>query len=427
VTTDTVDPDRALPADERNVAAKIVEAIEAPEQWTGSGEDGGGLGGQLAATSSGTTSAGGYLPTMDLPGFGDPYDDCGEDIPHFCEHCGSTFPVGRTCRRSVCERCAQSWVVDRASSVVGKLDATARMMSAATGESIKKHHVVVSPPADWFLEADEPLDRTFHVIRDVLDALNAEGMVAYHPWSGGDDVVDDRGEWKRRLFNGREWSAVRSGLEKRPHFHCVVAAEHIPGGELTERVHRETGWVIHRIADESTGVSLGGLDDVARAVTYTLSHTGIDTDGDGPNQAAYRQYGSTLHDAEVFDDLAEQADVAVRSVAPRVLGVDPSDVRCTTEVAADDAPDRDDAVDLTAAADGDGSGDAEADAETTVDEVELVECSGRILTIDRAPEYLDDPEWRATASHVDELQTTWEAWDEGEGWDDLGPDAPPPD
>jgi len=35
----------------------------------------------------------GYLPPLDLSGFGEEYDDCGDDIVHFCTDCGSTFPL----------------------------------------------------------------------------------------------------------------------------------------------------------------------------------------------------------------------------------------------------------------------------------------------------------------------------------------------
>lgn len=48
------------------------------------------------------------LPNGILPGFGEEYDDCGDDYPHFCEDCGHPEMLGRTCYRFSCPRCAPS-------------------------------------------------------------------------------------------------------------------------------------------------------------------------------------------------------------------------------------------------------------------------------------------------------------------------------
>jgi len=364
----------------------------------------------------------GWLPTLDLPGFGNEYEDCGDEIPHFCEGCGHTFAVGRTCKRSECPRCGAAWVLDRAPNIVGRLDATARMMSSVRDTAVYKHHVVFSPPSDWLLEADDPLDKTFHVIRDLLDRMDAEGYVFYHPWAGRpEDDGDDRGAWKERLFSGRDWEGdVRDELAPRGHFHAVVCSPYIPGGDVIADVHEETDWVIKRIQKrDGSGRSLGDLRDVARAVTYSLSHTGLDEDAAGHNQAQYRMFGSTLHDAEIFDDVAEAADAAVREVAPQTLGIPSKAVRCEREVAPEEATDA--TLDVYQGEE-DGAGDGTDDDVEQLDADDMVPCSGRVLPVDDAPDYLDDPKWRANASCVEELLEAWEEWRDSGGWDGDPPD-----
>jgi hypothetical protein len=232
------------------------------------------------------TGDAGMLPELDLPGFGKPYtgDDgqisCGAGIPHVCEGCGHTTEIGRTCRRSTCPRCAPAWAMELAKGHVGRLHEAAKMMSSREGNrAVYKHHAVVSPPRGLFVDADDPLNAAFHAVRDFLDAIGAEGFVYYHPFSGSDDHQDNRGEWKQRLFQDRDWEGdIRDELEMRPHFHVVCVTPHFPDGDVTAGIHDRTDWVLHRITQRNgSPVSLGDLEDVARAVTYALSHAGIDT------------------------------------------------------------------------------------------------------------------------------------------------------
>ncbi|MBV0903928.1 hypothetical protein [Haloarcula salina] len=389
-------------------AARIVEAIERPKQ--------------LDDMSRGVE---GWLPTLDLPGFGDAYDSCGDDIPHFCSDCGHTFPVGRTCKRSTCPRCAPKWVTERARNIVSRLDTVCRVKSGELGEAVYKHHVVLSPPDDWYLEADDVLERTQKVIKEIMQLMDAEGLVAYHPWAGkndaGETVGDDRGEWKKRLFNGRSWeNDVKDEVKPRGHFHLVVASPHIPGGQVTKQVWEETGWIIDRITkrgDSKKSLDDDNLEDVARAVTYVLSHTGIDTRGEGHNQAAYTKFGRLWHDhdIDVYDDVQRVADEAVASVAPQTLGIDPDSIRCKREVKEEDRVD--DGID-TYEGDTDGSGDGSGDeleADGT-NEVRMVACSGEVRDIGDAPEFLEDEDWRNRAPCARELIEAWLEWEEGDGW-----------
>jgi hypothetical protein len=301
--------------------------------------------------------------------------------------------------------------------VVGKLDATARMMASARDEPVYKHHVVFSPPDDWFLEADDVLDRTFDVIKELLKIMDAEGAIFYHPWAGADGVGDDRGEWKKRLFNDRDWDDVREELKPRGHFHAVVCSPHIPGGETISEVNARTDWVIKRIVKrDDSGRSLADLEDVARAVTYSMSHTGITTEGDGNNQAEYRYFGSTLHRATVYDDIQEAADQAVRQVAPKTLGIPSKAVRCEREVSPDARKDSSVDVLQEVLEEGDGGSEPTADTVEEEGEEELVPCSGKVYDIEKAPDFLNDPEWIASASKAEQLRREWEKWEAGDGW-----------
>ena len=396
-----------IEADElTDVAKKIIESIDRPKKST-----------------LDERGPGGWLPKLDLPGFGEQGDDCGEEIPHFCDCCGDSFVIGRTCSKSRCPRCASSWVLKRAGTSrekgedvpghVARMDALARTMSSNSGgKSIKLHHLLLQPPMDsWFLEAEDPLQKTFHVIREILQAFGAEGYVYYHPWAGdnADSEEDDQGEWKKRLFNGRDWDDVRDDLIPRGHFHCIVAAEWIEGQETTTQIFEKTGWITKRIAKrDGSGKSLDGLDDLAQAVTYCLSHTGIDTSGKN-NQSAYRAYGSTLDSLSYFPN-TEAADAAVRRAAPRTLGIQTQKVACQVEVSPDEAADED----ATPTHDHDHDGECselEPDTDEEVDPVDLVPCNGKIRIITEAPRFLENPKWRGQARHSDVLQTTFEEFE----------------
>ncbi len=372
------------------------------------------------------------LPALDLPSFGEEYPDCGAEIPHVCEDCGHTFEVGRTCARSMCPRCAASWVTKRAPNMVGRIHEAAKMKSAALdNQAVFKHHLAVSPPPEMFIDADDPLDEAFHAIRDMMEAIDMEGVVFYHPYRGADatDAEDDRGEWKKRLFNDRNWEGdVRNDLERSPHFHIIGACPWVPGGETTKAIEDKTGWVIERITERNgSAVSLGDLPAVARALTYCLSHTGIDTSGDA-NQAQYRAYGSAFHNAEYRDSTEQKAKKAVKWAAPDTLGLSTVGIECKKE-----RPEEE--VELEDLDDLDGDTDSADDDEDSG----MVKCGADPVDIDRAERFVEDEDWQETAKFADDAQQTLEEWREAGGWrgwvegqtslDDVGEDDgdPPPD
>jgi len=400
-----------MPADSVDeLVNEVVAAIDRPKQGSLNPDDGG------------------YLPPLDLPGFEELDEDCGEPIPHFCSDCGDIVHIGRTCDRSVCKRCAQNWVLDPAIQVTAKADSTARMMSKKLGGvSVKKHHVVISPPDDWYLEASDPLDRTFGVIKEILAPIGAEGACFYHGWAGNEEQDTDIGQWKKRVFADRDWEDVRQELMPRPHFHLLVVCPFFPGQDFTDRVHSETGWVIHRVADEETGGSLDTLKKFAKAATYCPSHTSIDTRGDGYNRAQIRRFGSTWHDASVYDNQRWKAEYAVRSVAPKTLGIPAKEIRCEStnrnseggiELLDEYTGSSDSADDL---ADGcNDSCDAD-DHDDNQDPDERDMCKGALVPISEAPDYLDDDDWIETCPHIDRLREVYQDFQ-----DQAQLDNPPP-
>jgi hypothetical protein len=434
----------ALSEEDRDMAEEIIEAIGEPERadpdgWLQEWRASSGWSGEIPWEYR-RRKLDGELPRLDLPGFGSRREDCGAEIPHFCEDCGHVFTIGRTCAQSRCPRCAPQWVIERAIPKLTRIHEAAKMKSASLDEPVFKHHVVISPPpGDWYLEAEDPLDETFHVIGDILKAADAEGAVGYHPWTGDNDGEgfeqhhrDDRGRWKGRLFNDRDWKGdVREELKHRPHFHAVVAAPWIPGGDVTKAVYEATGWIIHRITERNGSArSLSDLESVARALTYSISHAGIDTDGER-NQSAIRAYGSAYHAAECRPENREAASEAVRGVASDTLGVSIGETACNEKVPEEESSDLASPSVPDSAGDGDGgAGSIEADDDLGGDRehnTRLKKCGGGIEDIDKAPEFLEREEWRQQARHVDQLQTTWEEWERLNGWRAWIEEGPPPD
>jgi len=415
--TDADVPTEMSEVDADLLVKQIIEEIDRPQQGdiTEQGSDG-------------------YLDPGILPGFGEEYDDCGDEIPHFCTECGATMDLGRTCYRSVCPRCAPMWDVERAEVKTARLQSVAKYMSSTLGCPVYKHHVVISPPDDWFLACDDPLDRTFEVVKQILKLMNAEGIICYHGWTGADG--DDRGEWPDRVFNDRNWEGdVRAELKPNPHFHCIVASPFIAGGEITRRVEDRTGWTIERVADDDTGRSLDDMYAVARALTYSISHTSIMVNPDGDNQAQIRTFGERWHggkdtrQASVYDNVRRKAEYEVRKVAPTTLGIAPNTLRCEQPIP--DHEQSDESIDPLESFDDAESGtegtaescdhDDCADDHDESDGCEMVDCKAPIKPISEAAEYVEDDDWIETAMFSDQLIRTLDDWE-----DQSQMDTPPP-
>jgi len=415
--------------DKQEIADSLVDAIERPRQSDDRQA--------LAADAPG-----GWLPQLDLPSFGEATDTCGDPRTHFCTNCGDDFEIGRTCARSRCPRCWRAWAMKRAGTSreagrdvpghVSRLIKTAKMKSAKLDNTaVLTHHLVFSPPMDsWFLEAEDPLETTKKVIKECMDVFNMEGLIFYHPFAGDneDHQGDDRDRWKRRLDDAREWEDdVEDELIPRAHFHVVGCSPFVQVGNVTDRVQERTGWVIKRIEKRGeTSKSLDGPEDIARAVTYCLSHSGIDTRGEN-NRMAVWPHGSNYQDGTVQPSDVKEGDRAVRKVAPITLGIDGSETTCFTDVPAEDASDcahthNASPDDL----DGEGDGDSDDGPDSSSDDLEhetnavdepmqLAQCDGAVAHIRHAGPLVEDEDTVESLPFGPRLKRIYKEWEAKHG------------
>lgn len=337
----------------------------------------------------------GAIPQMHLPGFGELEEYCGDDLLHFCEDCYRPVIFGQTCNRSRCPRCGANWVVKRctgrgtdAKGIVCRLEALRKelhpLYDRHHDDHAKHHHLVLSPPGDWAPVAEDSLDRTKQVVREICEELGVQGHVFPHMWRGKDEYEehqdrkrflgadsaqaklfddeahiaagwtdldedaweaqaeeivdgDDRGKWRERLFSGRDWQGdVKDELKYSPHFHVIGVADFVKGQYLTKRVYEETGWIIHRITPPGdSNASLYNLEAMAGATAYALSHTAVYQTDAGNWQCADFPVGSDYWGVDVYDKTREEARAAVRQRAPRVLGIPLPKLECDAEVPVD--------------------------------------------------------------------------------------------
>jgi len=304
-----------------------------------------------------------------LPGFGHKGEgetarsDCGNPHPFLCDECGNHLNIGRTCSQSVCSRCAAAWVRDRAIAKSSKMRRVRKEKHQHTPdtEHQKLHHLIISPRLSWFSTLardgktlEEANDDTKKIVKAILDEMRAQGILIQHSFRGETedgavaDESDDRGEWKQRLNSDRDWwGDVRDELAWQPHFHCIVAADFLRGDGFSDVIEEETGWVIHRIADDD-GISLESDGAMARALTYSLSHVNLrvfDEDGKN-NQSDVWEVGSFEGDiiksnsrfsARPHD--TAWADETVRKCARQILGLKSTSTECNRELPAVDEPD----------------------------------------------------------------------------------------
>jgi len=331
------------------------------------------------------------LPPLPVPGHGEEYDDCGDDLLHFCADCGDPIAVGRTCHRKRCPRCAPAWVAKRATKAGAKLEATRRYLYSKRGDSPKFHHLQVSPPDGLAFARDDPIEAGYEVVKELCDELGIDGgAIVYHPWRGAGD--DDRGFWKELLFKGSDWSETVQELSHEPHFHIIAVGDFVPGGEFTNQLYEKTGWTFKRITkggdDSESNVSLYGEHDLARALTYSLSHAGVCDSKD-----AYRYFGLTAN-LSAEGHIVEEIDEVVRAVAPDTLGLSTTSTTCRREL---------DDEESSSSASPPSNPDPEMDSEGPDGDTETRRCRGRVVSVSNASEFLRDRDWVDEANRVDRL------------------------
>lgn len=409
-----------------------------------------------------------------LPGFGEyGRETCGEEFPGFCTACGEVKNIGETCYMSRCPRCAPAWALRTAKRVVAKLLALRAYRDSFMESHQRCHHVVNS------FDLDSPNCPTDHeqaldMAKKLLSLVNLEGWLAFHPFRGRER--DDRGAWKERLFDDRGWDEVSDELVWSPHVHGIVVGHHTPGGNVTKELEERADWLLHRITKEDSSVSLYDEYDIARAVTYCLSHVGLYETEDGDRRAATRWFGEHVNDVVASDVQEAKVDHVVRAVAPTTLGLPYNRLACSAEHAIDadghaEAKAHDHIVDLDraqgkrawelrpmAANHSSSSGDdlwdspggevASSADSADLDAPQTERCAGRLQPISKAAPYLASSEWCARAKYAADTREAHQEWVETEPWipdvedaideqvatvefilgedPDAGPDAPPP-
>ena len=296
------------------------------------------------------------LPKLRLPGSGERLNDCGEDMPGlFCPACGEPMIVGRTCRRSICPRCWESWDFAQAKTNAAMVEGLRRYRAASGKSNAKYHHLTVSYLPSVQFDSADPFGRGVETTKLLLEEVGVyAGMMIYHPWRiaepyrgdvRGHESGDGDMTWAEVLSKVESpawsWEAAREEfLVYAPHFHVYANARFVQGGAITDEIEDKTGVVIHRITKgEDSSVSLYDVEDLASSMAYSLSHAGLSWDEDNEEfRAAYRRFGETANFSPTPSVEAE-VEAALRKVAPEVLGQEFPEPRCdneTVETAAED-------------------------------------------------------------------------------------------
>lgn len=291
------------------------------------------------------------LPELPLPGSGELLEDCGDGIPAlFCSGCATPYDVDRTCRRSRCPRCWQSWAFQRAKSVAAKVEALGRHLYTQENKTrIKQHHLTASFRDSTRFNSKDPVKQAAEVQKVLLENVNVRtGYLIYHPYRiapeyRGDVLGHESGDgdmtWKDVLSKlespSWSWQAVREEfLVYAPHFHVIALSEFVDTTDVGE-IEAETGAVIHRITtkrDDGTKKSIDSLEELCKVTAYSLSHAGLVPESDGErHRAAVRPFGRVAN-FEAWDAVKGETKAALRKVAPKVLGIEFPEPECTEHV-----------------------------------------------------------------------------------------------
>lgn len=286
------------------------------------------------------------LPEGKLPGFGEPEDDCGELIPeamHWCDCCYDVKELPHNCYRYDCPMHGLHAVRRRAAGArsndeksmdgaAAKLGAIRATLDARLDRAQVYHHLSLSPPRDYFWRSDNPLERGFQLCREIMDTFGGQGIVVYHPYRSKED--DDRGFWKDVLGHGYDWPEVRKQLIPYGHFHVVCAAPKggVPGGDVTRALEASTGWILERHTARDSSVSVFGDEEMARALTYTLSHALVYTASDDSRRLAARWKGPDVNSIDVYDRYKSEHRQNVFEASRETLGLAPPNMECNREV-----------------------------------------------------------------------------------------------
>lgn len=430
--------------------------------------------------------------TGKITGFGEKYDTCGDTQPHFCSECGEPVrdedgelvQIGETCWRQECPRCGSGWAMRAGIPITSKMESKRKEVARQRGKSPKFHHVAIIMPT-FSTARNDADDAMFQVAKGVIDEVGVNvfgGALIHHPYTGDDDdEEDDLDKWKERCFSGRDWEGdVEDELKEWHHIHALVLADSIDHLNC-EALHDKTGILTHRIQDndDDTNVSLFGVQDLAEAATYALSHARLADDAD-----AYRYFGEVANHSADHRVEARCREV-VRSIVPKTLDLQPAGYLCDREIEREevdklpsiqryqnDNDDNDDQDEQTDDSE-DASEDTDTDNESTQESTEAAEsdeqdtesddgedtqsttdddtvesdentdgdtedstdsdaskdcnggcgvhCNGRLVPFEYAPSFLDDEQER---EYEDELRAAYDEWSSPDN-QDITSFAPP--
>lgn len=427
-----------------------------------------------------------------ITGFGEKYDTCGDTQPHFCSECGEPVrdedgelvQIGETCWRQECPRCGSGWAMRAGIPITSKMESKRKEVARQRGKSPKFHHVAIMMPT-FSTARNDADDAFFQVAKGVIDEVGVNvfgGALIHHPYTGDDDDDDDLDKWKERCFSGRDWEGdVEDELKEWHHIHALVLADSIDHLSC-EALHDKTGILTNRIQDndDDTNVSLYGVQDLAEAATYSLSHARLADDAD-----AYRYFGEVANHSADHRIEARCREV-VRSIVPKTLDLQPAGYLCDREIGReevdklpsiqryqnDDSDDQEEQTDDSE----DASEDTDTDNESTQESTEAAEsdeqdtesddgedtqstteddtvesdentdediedkdstdsdatedcnggcgvhCNGRLVPFEYAPSFLDDDEQEL--EYEDELRAAYDEWSSPDN-QDITSFAPP--
>ena len=281
------------------------------------------------------------LPELDLPGSdGLQENDCGEDIPAFAclghdaddsAGCGKPVYVGRTCGSPACERDWPAAVKRKVVRTAGKLEGFRRALYARYDgrKDIDINHAVASPPDEFAVDSESPLERTLLIIKTLLEEHWAiDGFVAiYHPYRIKKEYRADQYEHGGAEGEGdMTWKDVLDEddpyqyLTFEPHFRLFFPAPRASFDySVAEALEDQSGWLFHRITKgEESNVSVEDLDDLVHQLTYCFSHAGVRSVG--PREELASRMKGDLHNCYIPDGVKNETLAMFCGAAPKLLG-----------------------------------------------------------------------------------------------------------
>lgn len=155
---DVTQPDAHTDSD----ADAAIEAIERPQTYDP---------GEWGTPSK----VDGALPRAGLSGFGEETPSCGDPTLFFCTGCGGVHTMGDTCDCLACPNCVEAAIRERSTEICARLGTLRAMLDARRDPHQQYHHVVLSPPKEWVLLAEEVYKRTVDVIKELFEVMGLIG------------------------------------------------------------------------------------------------------------------------------------------------------------------------------------------------------------------------------------------------------------